>query len=87
MGSYSLKAVGAALASDVNYKGLGDIADGMAASNTFEAIASGEISDPAEVNRIRQDLLLYCQLDTYATVEVQKALMERRHQRVRRKGL
>jgi predicted RecB family nuclease len=77
MGSYSLKAVGPALASDVNYAALGDIADGMAAAKTFEAIAFGSVSDPAEVNRLRQDLLLYCQLDTYATVEVQKALRER----------
>jgi len=77
MGSYSLKAVGPALAETLSYEDLEDVADGMAASRTFEAIAAGVITDHDEIYRLRQALLAYCKQDTWATVVVQRALMER----------
>jgi predicted RecB family nuclease len=75
MGSYSLKSVGPALADELSYDDLDDVADGMAAANTFAAIVSGLISDPIEIARLRKALLVYCKQDTWATVEVQKALI------------
>jgi hypothetical protein len=73
--SNSIKSVGPALCPDFTYEGLDDIADGMAASAAFLQLASGHVTLPEEVDRLRSALRVYCQRDTLAMVEVHRALM------------
>jgi hypothetical protein len=73
--SNSIKSVGPALCPDFSYEDLTDIADGSAASAAFLRIASGNVTDPREIERLRAALRSYCQRDTLAMVEVHRALM------------
>ena len=66
-GSYSIKKVLLALVPNLSYKGL-DIADGGAASSSFMRLY--DETDSAIINKIREDLLKYCELDTFAMVEI-----------------
>lgn len=73
--SNSIKSVGPALCPDFTYDDLEDIADGTAASAAFLQLASGHLILPAEVDRLRAALRIYCQRDTLAMVEVHRALI------------
>ncbi len=74
--SNSIKAVAPALSPGFSYDDLKQqIADGAAASEAFVQIASGAITDPADVTRLRQALLTYCARDTLAMIEVHRALI------------
>ncbi len=73
--SNSIKSVAPALCRGFSYDDLEDIADGSAAAGAFAQIASGRISDPSEVVRLRSALLAYCERDTMAMVVVHRALM------------
>ena len=68
-GSWSIKAVLPAIAPDLNYRQLDGVRDGeMAMSAYLEAIQSNALPERRE--KIRQELLDYCRLDTYAMVRL-----------------
>jgi len=73
--SNSIKSVGPALCPGFTYDDLDEIGDGTAASLAFLQLASGILTDPEEIDRVRSALRLYCQRDTLALVEVHRALM------------
>ena len=66
-GSYSLKSVLPVLVPEMTYKGL-EISDGAMASEAY--FTMGEISDPAELARLRKALLEYCRQDTLGLVRL-----------------
>lgn len=70
-GSYSIKKVLPALVPHLSYEGM-DIADGGTASSSFMRLFNE--SDPAIINKTREDLLKYCELDTLAMVEILEVL-------------
>jgi len=72
-GSFSIKKVAPALAPHVRYDDLGDVAEGTAAASAFARIAAGSI-DEADEERLRKALLAYCERDTFALMEVHRAL-------------
>jgi hypothetical protein len=74
--SNSIKKVAPALCPGFGYDDLDGIADGSAAAAAFAQLASGFISDIAEVDRLRAAFLAYCKRDTLAMVEVHRALMD-----------
>jgi hypothetical protein len=71
-GSHSIKYVLPALVPDLSYDGLA-IADGETAMLAYPRLAT--ISDVAEKEQIRQALLEYCRLDTYAMVRIWEKLV------------
>jgi hypothetical protein len=73
--SNSIKQVAPALCPGFGYDDLEDISDGSAAAAAFARIASGSVSDTAEVDRLRRAFLAYCKRDTLAMVEVHGALI------------
>ena len=66
-GSYSLKSVLPALVPEMTYDGM-EISDGAMASQAY--FTMGEISDPAELSRLRKSLLEYCRQDTLGLVRL-----------------
>jgi hypothetical protein len=66
-GSYSLKSVLPALVPEMAYDGM-EISDGAMASQAY--FTMGEISDPAELARLRKSLLDYCRQDTLGLVRL-----------------
>lgn len=66
-GSASIKKVLPAL-TDLSYEGM-DINNGSDASISFEEMTFGDITDE-ERNKLRKDLLKYCELDTLAEVKI-----------------
>jgi hypothetical protein len=70
-GSFSIKSVAPAIAPDVSYDGL-EIADGLAASRTYEELLVGVDSEAAE--RKKRGLRAYCEQDTLAMVKVLQAI-------------
>jgi hypothetical protein len=72
-GQTSIKAVLPALAPGLTYKGM-RVSDGTAAAAAFFQMLGCQ--DPAERGEIREALLEYCKLDTYAMVKVYRALRE-----------
>jgi hypothetical protein len=73
--SNSIKSVGPAACPEFTYDDLTDIADGVAAAAAFLQLASGSLTDPEKIKRLRVALCDYCQRDTLAMVEVHRALM------------
>lgn len=73
--SNSIKAVAPALSPGFGYDDLSDIADRQAASTAFAQVASTAIADLAEIARLRQGLLSYCERDTLAMVVVRRPLI------------
>lgn len=74
-GSFSIKYVAPALAPHVDYGELDHVADGLAASAAFERIAAATLGEGESAAELRAALLRYCELDTFAMVEVHRALM------------
>jgi hypothetical protein len=70
-GSYSIKKVLPALVPELSYDGL-NISDGGMAMEAYVAMCSTR--DKSEIERIRQGLLEYCQLDTLAMVKILERL-------------
>ncbi|TLM69259.1 MAG: DUF2779 domain-containing protein [Deltaproteobacteria bacterium] len=66
-GSYSIKEVLPALIPEMSYKDLA-IADGGAAAAAYLRMRAS--SDAEEIARLREGLLVYCKLDTFAMVEL-----------------
>jgi hypothetical protein len=74
--SNSIKQVAPALCPSFGYDDLEGIADGSAAAAAFAELASGSISDPTEVDRLRAAFFAYCKRDTLAMVKVHQALIQ-----------
>jgi hypothetical protein len=72
-GSYSMKYVLPALVPELSYTGMA-VSDGSAAMNIYSALHL--IKDKDEIEKIRQDLLEYCKLDTLGMVKLIKKLKE-----------
>jgi len=66
-GSYSLKAVLPALVPELSYKNLA-VSNGELAAKTWLQMQHGD--DEGQVVELRQQLLEYCQLDTFAMVRI-----------------
>jgi hypothetical protein len=71
-GSYSIKKVLPVLVPQLSYKGL-EIADGGAAMDAYQQMCAA-VDNPEALEKIRQDLLAYCKLDTLAMVRILDAL-------------
>lgn len=71
-GSASLKKVLPVVAPELSYKELG-IQEGMTASNSWGDMVSGKLLNE-ESEKIYQDLLAYCELDTLAMVRILEKL-------------
>lgn len=71
-GSSSIKKVLPVLVSELSYDKL-TVQDGTMAMDTWGNIAFNEVADQEKL-QIRQDLLEYCKLDTWAMVEIFKVL-------------
>ena len=72
-GSHSIKEVLTALEPDLNYKHL-EIANGIAAMAAFESLL--KVTNVEVKRDIRQALLEYCKMDTWAMVKVFEKLRE-----------
>jgi len=72
-GSFSIKSVAPALAPGFGYGDLDGIAEGGVAAAAFQQIAAGTPS-PAAADRLRAQLLAYCERDSLALVQVHRAL-------------
>jgi hypothetical protein len=72
-GSFSLKDVAPALAPQVTFDDLDEVAEGGAAAAAMVRIVGGAV-DPGEEDRLRKALLAYCKRDTFALVELHRAL-------------
>lgn len=70
-GSYSLKAVLPTLVPEMTYEGM-EISNGGMASEAY--FGMGEISDPAELAKLRKALLEYCGQDTLGLVRLVEKL-------------
>jgi hypothetical protein len=71
-GSHSIKYVLPALIPDLSYDNLA-IADGEMAMLAYPKLA--KINDKAEKEKVRQDLLEYCRMDTFAMVRIWEKLV------------
>jgi hypothetical protein len=71
--SSSIKSVAPTLCPDVTYDDLDEIADGTTASTAFWLMASGRV-DAETSARLRRALLAYCHRDTWAMLQLHKAL-------------
>lgn len=67
-GSWSIKSVLPTIAPDLSYQGL-SVADGGMAQEAFLALLASGVTKEEKV-QIQQDLLTYCERDTYAMVEI-----------------
>jgi hypothetical protein len=72
-GRHSIKKILPAMVPEMTYDGL-EINEGGTASNTFEAMVSGNFN--GDVEKTRKALLEYCKLDTYAMVKLLDKLFE-----------
>lgn len=76
LGSFGLKAVLPALVPGEHYAGL-DIAEGSAASVALERmLLDGDALAPEQKEQLREDLLRYCRMDTWAMVLLCRRLRE-----------
>jgi hypothetical protein len=73
--SNSIKQVAPALSPGFGYDDLDEIADGGTAAAVFVQLASGAITEPDAVARLRNSFLAYCHRDTIAMVEVHRVLI------------
>lgn len=75
-GSFSLKAVGPTLVPELSYDALDGVDVGTDAAIAFWLMAIGDVTDAAEVEGLRRQLLEYCKLDTLLLAEVHRRLMQ-----------
>lgn len=73
-GSFSIKEVAPALASDVTYKDLA-IANGTTAAAVYQRLVETPALPSAELAQSLSELRVYCERDTLATVRVHRALI------------
>jgi hypothetical protein len=74
-GSYSIKPILPLLAPELSYKNLEGVANGGDAMEAWHKMSAAD--EPAEVVRIRNELLEYCKLDTLAMVRILEEIRER----------
>jgi hypothetical protein len=68
-GSYSIKKVLPVLVPELTYEGM-DIGDGATAMVNWNEMVYGDYLSDKEREKIRKDLLKYCELDTLAMVKI-----------------
>jgi hypothetical protein len=73
-GSFSIKSVAPALIPEVRYTELDGVSEGMAASDAFMRLLTGEFGAGQTEHEVRKSLLNYCSLDTLAMVRTYDAL-------------
>ncbi len=73
-GSYSIKPILPLLAPELSYENLDGVANGGDAMEAWHKMSATD--DPAEVERIRNELLKYCKLDTLAMVRILESVRE-----------
>lgn len=76
LGSFSLKSILPAMFPDdteLRYQGL-SVSEGSEAMEAFASLQ--QVTDPTEKEKIRDDLLAYCKLDTLAMVKIMQRLRE-----------
>jgi hypothetical protein len=71
-GSYSIKKVLPVLVPELSYKGM-SIGDGATAMTSWKDMVYGDI-DGKKREEIRENLLRYCELDTFAMIKIYEAL-------------
>ena len=72
-GRHSIKAVLPAIAPEFGYDGM-EVSDGRMASNLYSRLHLNE--DKEEVQKIKEGLLQYCELDTFAMVKLLEKLIK-----------
>jgi hypothetical protein len=72
-GSWSIKSVLPCLVPELRYADLGAVQEGTQAQQAYFDLTGGE-PGAAAAERLRQDLLAYCELDTYAMVKIVQKL-------------
>ncbi len=72
-GSYSIKLVLPALVPELSYDSL-DIGDGGAAMDAYSRLQT--MTNLEDIEKIKSDLLKYCELDTYAMVKILEKMKE-----------
>ena len=72
-GAYSIKNILPVLVPAMSYEGLEGVAEGQKASQVFTGTVCDAYS-PEEVQKLRRKLLIYCEQDTLAMVEVHRHL-------------
>jgi hypothetical protein len=72
-GSWSIKSVLPTVAPDMDYGGLGEIREGMGASEAFLEIMDPDTTEERR-ERLRSDLVQYCAYDTLAMVRLVEVL-------------
>lgn len=72
-GSYSIKKVLPVLVPELSYKGM-SIGDGATAMTSWKNMVYGDL-DMGKRGEIRENLLRYCELDTFAMIKIYEALM------------
>jgi hypothetical protein len=73
-GSYSIKKVLPVLVPELSYKGM-EIGDGATAMTSWNDMVYGGLSD-SERDSIKENLLRYCELDTFAMVRIYEELLK-----------
>ena len=74
-GSWSIKRVLPCLVPELSYDGLGEVRDGTQAQQACLELINGA-RDAAAAQRLRQDLLDYCRLDTWAMLAMVRKLCD-----------
>ena len=72
-GSWSIKAVLPCLVPELHYDDLGAVQEGTQAQQAYFDLINGEL-DAEAAARLRQELLDYCRLDTWAMVAMVRRL-------------
>jgi len=72
-GRYSIKVILPALVPELSYDGM-EISDGMVAMRSYTSLVNE--TDMDRVDKVKNDLLEYCWLDTYAMVKILERLEE-----------
>jgi hypothetical protein len=75
-GSFSIKAVLPMIARDLDYENLDEVTDGTAAQVAYLYAALDPQTTPARKAELRERLLIYCEQDTWAMVEVAHFLQQ-----------
>jgi hypothetical protein len=74
-GTYSIKTTASAFDPKFDYANLVGIAKGDAAPQAYYRLFSGDFADGETREKLREDLLKYCQFDTIAMIVVHKGLL------------
>lgn len=74
-GSYSIKKVLPVLVPELSYKEM-EVGEGATAMATWKRLVSEEGMDDLEKSRLREAMLRYCEMDTFAMVKIWQYLSQ-----------